>query len=141
MSRSFINDIMASLQKPKAQPEKIVVKEMPPETPEEKRIRERKESRRHLRVKFKPDDQLVEIKWITREAGEDDGLGGNLVRDAHSAVSEGLMFKQHKELDRDEDDIREAEEDLQPYTTHIRELHSCNLSDEFSLLTSYSGGL
>jgi hypothetical protein len=117
---------MASLQKPKAQPEKAVVQEKPPETPEEKRIRERKESRRHLRVKFKPEDQLVTVKWITREAGEDDGLGGNLVRDAHSAVSEGLMFKQHKELDRDDDDGREAEEDLQPYTVPIRKLHGYN---------------
>ena len=36
MSRSFISDIMASLHKPKAQPEKTVVKERPPETPEEK---------------------------------------------------------------------------------------------------------
>jgi hypothetical protein len=97
---------MASLAKPT---EKEVVpvkseKELPPETPEEKAKRLRKEARRHLRVAFKPDAALVQIKYFSHDPDEELGHEENFVRHAGDIGGEGRMFKQHKELDEDEDD-------------------------------------
>ncbi|KAL6709050.1 hypothetical protein ACN47E_002177 [Coniothyrium glycines] len=97
---------MASLLKPKEQ-EVVPVKsekQFPDETPEEKTKRLRKESRRHLRVAFRPDTSLVEIRYFEHEAQEDMGHEENLVRDAGDLGGEGRMFKQHKELDVDDDE-------------------------------------
>ncbi|CAO2655724.1 Nn.00g045270.m01.CDS01 [Neocucurbitaria sp. VM-36] len=103
---------MASLLKPKEQeaaPAKSE-KQLPPETPEEKTKRLRKESRRHLRVTFRPDTSLVSIRYFDHAPEEDMGHEENLVRDAGDIGGEGRMFKQHKELDIDEDeDDAEAE--------------------------------
>jgi hypothetical protein len=99
---------MASLQKPKEQ-EKAPVKSekpLPAETPEEKTRRLRKESRRHLRVAWRPDTTLVEIKFF--DHGEDDEemehKEDNLGRHAGDIGGEGQALKQHKELDMDDED-------------------------------------
>jgi hypothetical protein len=99
---------MASLQKPKEQevvPTKSE-KPVPVETEEEKAKRLRKESRRHLRVAWRPDVSLVEIKYFDHEADDEemDHKEHHLVRDAGDLGGEGHMFKQHKELDLDDDD-------------------------------------
>jgi hypothetical protein len=97
---------MASLTKPKA-PEAAPAKseKTPPnETPEEKAKRLRKESRRHLRVTFRPDASLVAIKYFSHDPEEEMGHDANFVRDAGDIGGEGHMFKQHKELDVDEED-------------------------------------
>ncbi len=97
---------MASLLKPKEQeaaPAKSE-KQLPPETPEEKAKRLRKESRRHLRVTFRPDASLVDTRYFSHAPEEDMGHEENFVRDAGDIGGEGRMFKQHKELDVDEDD-------------------------------------
>lgn len=97
---------MASLLKPKQQevaPAKSE-KQLPPETQEEKAKRLRKESRRHLRVAFRPDAFLVDIRYFDHVPEEDMGHEENLVRDAGDIGGEGRMFKQHKELDVDEDE-------------------------------------
>lgn len=99
---------MASLQKPKEQetaPTKSE-KPLPVETEEEKAKRLRKESRRHLRVAWRPDTSLVEIKYFDHEADDEemDHKEHHLVRDAGDLGGEGRMFKQHKELDLDDDD-------------------------------------
>lgn len=99
---------MASLQKPKEQEAAPVKSEkpMPAETEEEKAKRLRKESRRHLRVAWRPDTSLVEIKFFDHEADDEemDRKEDHLVRDAGDLGGEGRMFKQHKELDLDDDD-------------------------------------
>ncbi|KNG44855.1 hypothetical protein DDE82_005746 [Stemphylium lycopersici] len=99
---------MASLQKP-AQQEAAPVKSekpVPAETEEEKAKRLRKESRRHLRVAWRPDVSLAEIKYFDHEADDEemDHKEDHLVRDAGDLGGEGHMFKQHKELDLDDDD-------------------------------------
>ncbi|KAF1831523.1 hypothetical protein BDW02DRAFT_504998 [Decorospora gaudefroyi] len=102
---------MASLQKPKEQEAAPVKSEkpLPTETPEEKSRRLRKESRRHLRVAWRPAASLVEIKYFDhgQDDEEMDHKEDHLVRDAGDIGGEGHMFKQHKELDLDDD-----EEDL-----------------------------
>jgi hypothetical protein len=99
---------MASLQKPK-EPEKAPVKsekQLPAETPEETTRRLRKESRRHLRVAWRPDTTLVDIRYF--DHGQDDEemeqKEDHLVRHAGDIGGEGQAFKQHKELDIDDDD-------------------------------------
>ncbi|KAJ4371244.1 hypothetical protein N0V83_004461 [Neocucurbitaria cava] len=109
---------MASLLKPKEQeaaPAKSE-KQLPPETPEEKAKRLRKESRRHLRVTFRPDTSLVSIRYFDHAPEEDMGHEENMVRDAGDIGGEGRMFKQHKELDIDED-----EDDAEPENRPWRE--------------------
>jgi hypothetical protein len=110
-------DTMAELLKPKE--EKSVApskteKQLPPETSEEKAKRLRKESRRHLRVKFRPGDALVSIKYFHHDPEEETGHDENFVRDAGDIGGEGRMFKQHKEMD-DEDDEEEKEMEYRPW--------------------------
>lgn len=97
---------MASLLKPKEQEVAPVKteKQLPAETPEEKAKRLRKEGRRHLRVTFKPDAALVQIKYFSHDPEEELGHEENFTRHAGDIEGEGRMFKQHKELEEDEDE-------------------------------------
>lgn len=108
---------MASLLKPKEQEVAPVKseKQLPPETSEEKVKRLRKEARRHLRVAFKPDAALVQIKYFSHDPDEELGHDENFVRDAGDIGGEGRMFKQHKELDVDDDEEDEPELELKPW--------------------------
>ncbi|KAI8935154.1 hypothetical protein NX059_007747 [Plenodomus lindquistii] len=112
---------MASLIKPKEQEVTPVKpeKQYPAETSEEKAKRLRKESRRHLRVTFRPDASLVDIKYFTHVPEEEEGHDENFVRDAGDIGGEGRMFKQHKELDEDEDEDPE-EVEYRPWTAPSR---------------------
>ncbi|KAF2036485.1 hypothetical protein EK21DRAFT_51820 [Setomelanomma holmii] len=108
---------MASLLKPK-EPEATPVKaekQLPPETPEEKAKRLRKEARRHLRVTFRPDTALVQIKYFSHDPEEELGHEDNFVQDAGDIEGEGRMFKQHREHDIDDDDEDEADDELKPW--------------------------
>ncbi|KAI9805679.1 MAG: hypothetical protein M1833_005172 [Piccolia ochrophora] len=89
----------------------------PPETAEEREKRLRKEQRRKLRVHFKPDDALVEVKYFTHDQLEEVGRADNLLRDAGDAMEEGRMFKQHMEMDvmEDDEDGPQAEEALRAF--------------------------
>src|SRR3569833_3013737 len=86
-----------------------------PETPEEKARRLRKESRRKLRVTWKDDSELTEVRIFHKHADEDAGREQNLVRDARDNRSEAMAFslalKTHAaELgDEEEDDIPDRE--------------------------------
>ncbi|KAF2744130.1 hypothetical protein M011DRAFT_480205 [Sporormia fimetaria CBS 119925] len=84
-------------------------KKLPPETPEEKAKRLRKEARRHLRVKFRPDATLVDIKYFQHDPEEEQGHAENLKRDAGDLGGEGRMFKQHRDMLEDEDDEDDTE--------------------------------
>ncbi|KAF2689946.1 hypothetical protein K458DRAFT_289308 [Lentithecium fluviatile CBS 122367] len=110
-------ETMAQLMKPKeeevAAPAKSE-KQLPPETTAEKAKRLRKESRRHLRVAFKPDSSLVHIKYFHHDPEEESGHDENFVRDAGDIGGEGRMFKQHKEM-MDEDDDEEMEVVYRPW--------------------------
>ena len=108
---------MAALTKPK-EPEVAPTKtekDVPNETPEQKAKRLRKESRRHLRVTFRPDASLVAIKYFSHDPEEELGHDENFTRDAGDLGGEGHMFKQHKELDEDEDD-EDDETEYRPWT-------------------------
>ncbi|KAI9851248.1 MAG: hypothetical protein M1838_004167 [Thelocarpon superellum] len=113
-----LSDTLARLNKPD-EPEVSAkpVNPGPPETEEEKRKRLRKEQRRKLRVTFKPADSLEQIRYFTHDQAEEVDRPDNLLRDAGDATSEGLMFKQHKEIDLgDEDDEPvQREETLRPW--------------------------
>ncbi|KAL8828339.1 MAG: hypothetical protein Q9170_006648 [Blastenia crenularia] len=90
-----------------------------PETPEERKKRLRKEDRRKLRVSFKPDDSLVQIRIFEHDPDEELGHDDSMVRDANDIKGEGQMLKMHRERDvMDEDDDGEAvEETFRPWTT------------------------
>lgn len=108
---------MAALTKPKepeAAPTKTE-KDDPNETPEQRAKRLRKESRRHLRVTFRPDASLVAIKYFSHDPDEELGHEENFTRDAGDLGGEGHMFKQHKELDEDDDD-EDDETEYRPWT-------------------------
>lgn len=104
---------MANLSKPKE--EKPVAKpapEVPKETPEEKAKRLRKESRRHLHVRFKDKNELTQIHIFQHDAEEDEGHDASQVRDVSDVGGEGRMFKQqHHMMDIDEDDETTEEDE------------------------------
>ncbi|KAK1445309.1 hypothetical protein CCUS01_12635 [Colletotrichum cuscutae] len=76
------------------------------ETPEQKAKRLRKEARRHLRVSFKPPEELAEIRIFTKEVAEGED---NMTKDAADDRSEGMMLKQrnYNEDDDEEDELPE----------------------------------
>ncbi|UPL00981.1 hypothetical protein LCI18_011915 [Fusarium solani-melongenae] len=75
------------------------------ETPEEKAKRLRKEARRKLRVSWKPESELVQVKIFHKEEAEDEGREVNMIRDAGDDRSEGMVLKQRANVDdEDEDD-------------------------------------
>ncbi|GKU18736.1 unnamed protein product [Fusarium langsethiae] len=74
------------------------------ETPEEKAKRLRKEARRKLRVTWKPESELVQVKVFHKEDAEDEGREQNMIRDAADDRSEGMVLKQRADVDDDEED-------------------------------------
>ncbi|TID17420.1 hypothetical protein E6O75_ATG08166 [Venturia nashicola] len=83
----------------------------PPETAEQKAKRLRKEERRKLRVTWKPEGTLVEIREFSRDPSEMNNNNARDVRDGKE--KEGLMFKQHMEMmdaDVDEEDDQPMEQ-------------------------------
>ena len=100
-------ETLAQLSKPQ-EPKTVKKKEesAPPETPEERAKRLRKEERRKLRVAFKPDHSLVEVRVFEHEAEEEQGHDYSQVRDVTDLRSEGRMFKKHHNdmMDMDGDD-------------------------------------
>lgn len=74
------------------------------ESPAAKVKRLRKLERRKLRVKWKPDHELVQTKVFTKDDNEDEGRAMNMIRDAADDKSEGMMLKQRMGMDEDEDE-------------------------------------
>jgi hypothetical protein len=111
-------ETMANIMKPREEPSAPAKpqKQLPPETPEEKAKRLRKESRRHLRVTFRPEATLLDIRYFHHDPEEEVGHDENFVRDAGSIGDEGRMFKQHREMEFDEDD---DEQELRPWVEPI----------------------
>ncbi|KAJ5668543.1 Zinc finger CCCH-type [Penicillium maclennaniae] len=99
-------DIMADLSKPK---EVVVAKpaeDRPPETEEEREKRLRKEARRKLRVTWKSDDSLTEVRLFTHDPDEELGPGDGSMRGMGDVKGEGSVLKLHKDMDElEEEDL------------------------------------
>ncbi|KAF2221883.1 hypothetical protein BDZ85DRAFT_134584 [Elsinoe ampelina] len=108
---------MANLSKPKDKaPSPKPEQESAPETPEQRKKRLRKEARRGLRVTFKPDSSIEEVRIFTHDPDEELGHDASMTRDVGDVGGEGRMFKQHKDMmDMDEEEDGPGEEDLKPW--------------------------
>ena len=85
-----------------------------PETQEEKQKRLRKEQRRKLRVSFKADDELVQVRVFMHDPDEEMGHEGSQTRDVNDSRGEGQMLKMHKDLElMDEDEDYEPPEEIE----------------------------
>ncbi|KAH8424351.1 uncharacterized protein LDX57_002102 [Aspergillus melleus] len=95
-------DIMADLNKQKDPAPAQPAEDKAPETEEERKKRLRKEARRRLRVTWKPDSQLVQVRTFTHDPDEELHLGDHEVGDVKG---EGSVLKLHRDMDEmDEDD-------------------------------------
>ena len=123
-------ETMANLTKPKeVEPSAKTEDNRPPETEDEKRKRLRKEERRKLRVSFRPDDSLTEIRLFTHDPEEELGHEDSMMRDVDDIGGEGRMLKMHKDLnmmDEEEDTAAGGEEVLAPWQLPSRKYPACN---------------
>lgn len=136
-------ETMANLTKPKeAAPAPKAEEDRASETAEERAKRLRKEERRKLRVSFKPDDSLVQIRTFVHEPEEETGHEDSMVRDVDDIGGEGRMLKMHKDLDDmdEEEETTAGEETLAPWRTPSGAFISYN-SSCICMLTTYSGRL
>jgi hypothetical protein len=104
---SGIASLLDSINAPKAEIPVVPKETSGPETsesPEEKAKRLRKEARRKLRVSWKPETELVQIKIFQKEEAEDEGRESNMIRDAADDRSEGMVLKQRANVEEEEDD-------------------------------------
>ncbi|KAI1438398.1 hypothetical protein GGR50DRAFT_427655 [Xylaria sp. CBS 124048] len=89
---------------------------LPPETPEEKARRLRKESRRGRTVRWKSDAELVQVKIFERDSNEIEGRASNMVKDAKDNRQEGRMFKRQINPEIVEgDDFSPSELEIRPW--------------------------
>jgi hypothetical protein len=95
---------MADLNKPKETPAPKPAEDQPPETEEERSKRLRKEERRKLRVTWKSDDSLTEVRLFTHDPDEELGPGDGSARGLGDIKGEGSVLKLHKDMDELEDD-------------------------------------
>lgn len=101
---------MAALDAQKEAPPAKVEERRKPETAEEKKKRLRKEERRKLRVSFKADDDLVQIREFVHDPEEELGHEDSQVRDVKDTRGEGQMLKMmHKDFD-----MMDEDEDYEP---------------------------
>ncbi|KAL3482203.1 hypothetical protein BJX99DRAFT_83259 [Aspergillus californicus] len=96
-------DIMADLNKQKEPSPREVSEDREPETEEERKKRLRKEKRRKLRVTWKPDDVLTEVRFFTHDPEEELGPRDRS-RHGGDVKGEGSILKLHKNLDELEED-------------------------------------
>ncbi|KAJ5211327.1 Zinc finger CCCH-type [Penicillium cf. griseofulvum] len=99
-------DIMADLSKPKQAPTPKPAEDQPPETEAERTKRLRKEERRKLRVTWRPDDTLTEVRLFTHDPDEELGPGDGSLRSRGDVKGEGSVLKLHKDMDElEEEDL------------------------------------
>ncbi|ODA80745.1 hypothetical protein RJ55_03704 [Drechmeria coniospora] len=76
-----------------------------PETAEQRTKRLHKEARRRLRVSWKPESELVQIRIFEKDDEEDEGRASNMILDAADDRSEGMVLKRRADVGvEDEDD-------------------------------------
>ncbi|KAH8671564.1 hypothetical protein BX600DRAFT_510231 [Xylariales sp. PMI_506] len=120
-SLSTISGLLAEIAKPKSPPRKREEPTRAPETAEERERRLRKESRRGLRVVWKPDHELEEVRIFQHDAAEDEGRASNMIRDARDNRSEGQMLKMGLLDKEDEEEDEEMREDGKPIEKSLRQ--------------------
>ncbi|MCJ1397186.1 hypothetical protein MMC11_000378 [Xylographa trunciseda] len=136
-------ETMANLTKPKEAPSTTKTEEsLPLETEEEKKKRLRKEERRKLRVSFKPDDSLTEVRVFVHDPEEEMGHDDSMIRDVGDVGGEGRMLKMHKDLEGldDDEDGTNAEEVLATWNTPSLVDFSVVEADELARNYSTRGG-
>ncbi|UNI21201.1 hypothetical protein JDV02_007211 [Purpureocillium takamizusanense] len=104
---SSISSLLDSINSKKPEPQAPVVKEdrsATPETSEQRVKRLRKEARRKLRVSWKPESELVQIKVFEKDDEEDEGRDVNQLRDAADDRSEGMVLKRRVNVNVDDED-------------------------------------
>ncbi|KAF7117351.1 hypothetical protein CNMCM5793_006100 [Aspergillus hiratsukae] len=111
-------DIMADLNKQKETESVEPTEDRPPESEEERQKRLRKEARRKLRVTWKPDDSLTEIRLFTHDPDEELTPGDRSQGEIGDIKGEGSALKLHRDLDdlEDDDDGVIREENLMDYS-------------------------
>ncbi|KAI0873734.1 hypothetical protein GGS24DRAFT_379991 [Hypoxylon argillaceum] len=118
---STISGLLAEIAKPaeKPKPQERLVKA--PETPEERLRRLRKEARRGRTVRWKPDDELAQVRFFEHDSTEDEGRASNMIRDVRDNRLEGQMLKQMQrnmqEGEDEDDDGNPTETDIRPWAT------------------------
>ncbi|EFQ99567.1 C-x8-C-x5-C-x3-H type zinc finger protein [Nannizzia gypsea CBS 118893] len=111
------SETMANLNKPRERSPSKLEEDTPPETDEERKKRLRKEERRKLRVTWKPDSSLTEVRLFTHDPEEEIGYDDSMMRDVGDVAGEGRTLKLHHGLDDlDDEDEGWNEESLAPYT-------------------------
>ncbi|KAI2775685.1 hypothetical protein F4815DRAFT_393878 [Daldinia loculata] len=105
---STIGGLLAEINS-EEKPKQAKEPERAPETPEETEIRLRKEARRKLRVTWKPDGELTEIRILEHDTAEDKGRDDNMLRDARDNRSEGQVLRES--VQREKDGVDDVEED------------------------------
>lgn len=104
-------ETMANLSKPKEEkPAPKPEQSLSTETPQEKAKRLRKESRRHLHVQWKDNEELVQVKLFHHDPEEELDHDASQMRDISDVGGEGRMFKQQHQM-MDVDDEEEAAEE------------------------------
>ena len=99
-------DLMADLNKPKQAPAPKPTEDQPPETEDERKKRLRKEERRKLRVTWKPNETLTEVRLFTHDPEEELGPGDGSMRSLGDVKGEGSVLKLHKDLEElEEEDL------------------------------------
>ncbi|KAK3679039.1 hypothetical protein LTR78_001492 [Recurvomyces mirabilis] len=101
-------------------------KSSPPESPEQKAKRLRKEARRKLHVAFKVGGELEQIKYFTHVPEEEEGHDDSQMRDVTDVGGEGRMLKMHAADQMDIDD--EEEEDVVQSLVDFRPPHPIDFS-------------
>lgn len=137
-------DTMANLNKPKAKETTPKLEEPKlTETAVEKKKRLRKEMRRSLRVTFRPESSLVEVRYFTHDPEEELGHDASMMRDVSDVGGEGRMFKQHQDaMDLDEEDDEPSEVELHQYRDPVSVDFSTVEKDERDRnYAPYGGGM
>ncbi|KAK5162404.1 hypothetical protein LTR04_003851 [Oleoguttula sp. CCFEE 6159] len=139
-------ETMANLTKPKESDPTVKPKEETPVETEEARVKRlRKEERRKLRVSWRPEANLVEVRLFTHDPEEELGHDESMVRDVGDVGGEGRMFKQHKdmiEVDEEDTDGLAREETFLTFTTPtLIDFSVVDLEERERNYSPYGGGL
>ncbi|KAI0197481.1 hypothetical protein F4808DRAFT_295442 [Astrocystis sublimbata] len=114
---STISGLLAEIAKPAEKPKPVEQPVKAPETSEERARRLRREARRGRTVRWKPDEELVQVRIFEHDSNEDEGRASNMIRDARDNRQEGQMLKQMQRNMQEGDD---EDEDGNPMETDIR---------------------
>ncbi|GAP83188.1 putative c-x8-c-x5-c-x3-h type zinc finger protein [Rosellinia necatrix] len=125
----LLDEIANPAEKPKPQEPPVKLTE----TPEEKERRLRKESRKGRSVWWKPEGQLVEIRYFEPDYTEDEGRATNMTRDVRNNRQEGKMLKHMRQKEEGGNGENDEDDDGNPTETEIRPWVAPQLTDNSSI--------